>query len=165
MKGIIDMSAAQTFISIFKVNSALFANAFKDVDDKTASKRPNEKTNSMIFLVLHSVDSRYYILNLLGSKAKNPYAEEYKDVRIVEDVKKYPLLEELLKEWKKTDRLLSKKLGELKPKQLKSKTDYKFPFVDKTLHGALSFLAAHESYHIGQLGLIRKYLGLPSVSF
>ncbi|MEW6196666.1 MAG: DinB family protein [Bacteroidota bacterium] len=159
------MNSPQTFISIFKVNSALFVNAFKDVDDATASKRSNEKTNSMIFLALHSVDSRYYILNLLGSKAKNPYAEEYKDVRMIEDVKKYPPLEELLKIWKKTDRLLSKKLSELKPKQLKSKTDFKFPFVDKTLHGTISFLAAHESYHIGQLGLIRKYLGFPSVSF
>ncbi|MBI1938006.1 MAG: DinB family protein [Ignavibacteriales bacterium] len=159
------MSAAQTFISIFKINSALFVNVFKDVDDETASKRPNEKTNSMIFLALHSADARYYILNLLGSKAKNPYAEEYKDVRMIEDVKKYPLLEELLKEWKKTDRLLTKKLGELKPKQLKSKTDFKFSFADKTLHGALSFLAAHESYHIGQLGLIRKYHGLQSVNF
>ncbi len=159
------MSSAQAFISIFKVNSTLFANAFKDVDNETASTRPNEKTNSMIFLALHSVDARYYILNLLGTKAKNPYAEEYKDVRMIEDVKKYPQLEELLKEWKKTDRILTKKIGELKPKQLKSKTDFKFPFTDKTLHGALSFLAAHESYHIGQLGLIRKYLGLPSVSF
>lgn len=159
------MNSPQIFISIFKVNSALFVNAFKDVDDATASKRPNEKTNSMIFLALHSVDARYYILNLLGSKAKNPYAEEYKDVRMIEDVKKYPPLEELLKEWKKTDRLLTKKLGELKLKQLKSKTDFKFPFVDKTLHGTISFLAAHESYHVGQLGLIRKYLGLPSVSF
>lgn len=159
------MNSPQTFISIFKVNSALFVNAFKDVDDKTASKRPNEKTNSMIFLALHSVDSRYYVLNLLGSRAKNPYAEEYKDVRIIEDVKKYPSLEELLKEWKKTDRLLTKKLGGLRPKQLKSKTDFKFSFADKTLHGALSFLTAHESYHIGQLGLIKKYLGLPSVSF
>lgn len=159
------MNSAQTFILIFKINSALFFNAFKDIDNKTASKRPNGKTNSMIFLALHSVDARYYILNLLGSKAKNPYAEEYKDVRMIEDVKKYPPLEELLKEWKKTDRLLTKKLGELKPKQLKSKTDIKFSFTDKTLHGALSFLATHESYHIGQLGLIRKYQGLPSVSF
>lgn len=84
---------------------------------------------------------------------------------MIEDVKKYPMLEELLKEWEKTGRLLSNKLGELKPKQLKSKTDFKFQFVDESLHGAISFLAAHEAYHVGQLAFIRKYLGYPAVLY
>ena len=34
---------------------------------------------------------------------------------------------------------------------------------DGTLLGALSFAALHEAYHIGQMGFIRKWLGLDPI--
>jgi hypothetical protein len=36
---------------------------------------------------------------------------------------------------------------------------------DRTLLGALAFLAQHESYHVGQLALLRKYAGLPAMRY
>ena len=34
---------------------------------------------------------------------------------------------------------------------------------DQTARGALMFLAWHESYHVGQMGLMRTEMGYPSV--
>jgi uncharacterized damage-inducible protein DinB len=36
---------------------------------------------------------------------------------------------------------------------------------DGSVLGAVAFLAQHESYHMGQLGLLRKALGYPPMSY
>ena len=36
---------------------------------------------------------------------------------------------------------------------------------DTTFAGAITFLAQHESYHVGQLALLRKGLGLGPMSY
>lgn len=37
------------------------------------------------------------------------------------------------------------------------------PVEDKTIMGGFAFLISHESYHVGQLGLLRKELGLSTI--
>jgi uncharacterized damage-inducible protein DinB len=39
------------------------------------------------------------------------------------------------------------------------------PGADGTVLGALAFLAQHESYHVGQVALLRRQLGLPAMSY
>ena len=39
----------------------------------------------------------------------------------------------------------------------------KFPIKQPGVLGALAFLALHDSYHLGQLGYLRKVLGHPGV--
>ena len=43
--------------------------------------------------------------------------------------------------------------------------DELLPGVDRTRLGALTFLVQHDSYHIGQLALLRKPAGLPAMSY
>ena len=38
-----------------------------------------------------------------------------------------------------------------------------FPVPDKTIRGAINFLAYHEAYHLGQMGYLRKWLGKDSL--
>jgi uncharacterized damage-inducible protein DinB len=39
------------------------------------------------------------------------------------------------------------------------------PGGDGTLLGSLAFLVQHDSYHLGQVGLLRRQLGLPAMSY
>ena len=41
----------------------------------------------------------------------------------------------------------------------------KTPIADETLGGMLAFLMHHEAYHIGQMDLLRKYLGKDAMSY
>jgi uncharacterized damage-inducible protein DinB len=41
----------------------------------------------------------------------------------------------------------------------------RFPGSDGTVLGALSFLAQHDSYHLGQVALLRRQLGLPAMGY
>jgi len=48
---------------------------------------------------------------------------------------------------------------------LDAPVDARFPGVDRTRLGALTFLVQHDSYHIGQLALLRKPAGLSAMSY
>ena len=48
---------------------------------------------------------------------------------------------------------------------LASDSPVNVPFGDKTMKGFLAFLMHHEAYHIGQMGILRKYLGNEAMKY
>ena len=150
--------------SVYKVNSALFINSFKDVEEKIALKRPNRKTNSMIFIALHLIDARNFMLTQLGVKTKSPFAKYMNWADSIDEIKIYPKLSRILSEWKKLDLIFMKKLNSLSRRQLEVKLNMDFPG-GKTVLNMITFLSEHEAYHVGQLGMLRKYYGLPATQY
>lgn len=157
-------STLKPIASIYKVNSTLFINSFKDVDEKVALKRPNKKTNSMIFIALHVLDARCFMLSQIGLTTKNPFAKYVDWSKSIDEIKIYPKLSRVLSEWKKLDPIFMKKLNSLSPKQLEVKLNMDFPG-GKTVLNMITFLSEHEAYHVGQLGLVRKFYGFPSTQY
>jgi hypothetical protein len=49
--------------------------------------------------------------------------------------------------------------------ELEAVVEARFPGVERTRLGALTFLVQHDSYHLGQLALLRKPAGLPAMSY
>jgi hypothetical protein len=41
----------------------------------------------------------------------------------------------------------------------------RFPIGDATVLGLIAFMVQHDSYHIGQLALLRKHYGLPAMRY
>ena len=72
----------------------------------------------------------------------------------------YPTPEELTRDFETTDAVLSKLLGSLTDEQASSEWGA-FPDGGKTLLDGAQFFFFHESYHLGQLGLIRRMGGKP----
>ncbi len=151
-------------ILTYSVNSKLLVNSFKNVTNSDALKRPNRKTNSMMFLLLHIIDARYFILKQLDKEIKNPFGKYVDWANSIEDIKIYPKLNRVLTEWKVLNKIFMKKLETISSDKLKSKIEFQFPGGNTALN-MISFLSEHEAYHVGQLGLIRKFLGFPSVKF
>ena len=48
---------------------------------------------------------------------------------------------------------------------LKGPPPFRFSIADATLLGGIAFLTQHDSYHIGQLALLRKHWGLGAMSY
>ena len=55
---------------------------------------------------------------------------------------------------------LGPRLAQLTDAELDTPSPRKLPIADASVLGAIGFLACHEAYHIGQLALVRKALGL-----
>jgi hypothetical protein len=56
-----------------------------------------------------------------------------------------------------------KRLDDLGEDGLVAPSPRSLPIPDKTIRGAINFAAFHESYHVGQMAYIRKWLGFPGL--
>ena len=151
--------------AIFKLNSHLFLNTLVDMDDDQASWRPTEQTNSAAYVALHLVDTRYYMATHVGLTLVNPFAAMLKDARSIRDLRTLPRLEDVRGAWKHVTGETRVRLGQLTTAHLDVKSSAKLPIDEDSTLDMVSFLMQHESYHIGQLGLLRKQMGLPAMSY
>ena len=142
------------------LNTRLLVNCLEGVDDTVACQRLNAHTNHIAFLVCHLVDARYFLSRLLGSDAECPFKEQLDKVRSVDDMREVPALADLRAAWATATALLSERFAEISDAELLEPSGQKFPNEDRTRLGAVAFLLQHEAYHIGQVALLRKALGL-----
>ena len=149
----------------FALNTGLAVNCFDGIDNRTSEKRISSDTNPMKFIFLHLIDARYYILKLIESKEKSPFADLTDNADSIDDIKKYPSLEEMIKAWRESDKIFKNELSNVDENLLMEKSQSKFPINDETIFGALMFLCQHESFHVGQLSLLRKYHAYPAMKY
>lgn len=55
------------------------------------------------------------------------------------------------------------RLEELTEAELSAPAPRSFAIPDRSVRGAITFLAYHEGYHIGQMAFLRKWLGFPGL--
>lgn len=155
----------QPLYELLKLNTKLLANCLDGLDDETARRRIDDKTNNIAFITCHLVDARYYLAGYLGIEAVNPLKEVLEGLKSIEDFTEFPLIREVLAAWEEVSGLLEERLQRLEPADLAAESSQKFPIADDTVLGGIAFLVQHDSYHIGQLGLLRKSLGLEAMSY
>ncbi len=86
-------------IEIAKLNRRLFPNSTEGLDDAAAARRPNGRTNNVVFLAAHVVDARYYLTGLIGGVLSNPFGASLAKVRNVEDMSDPPSMSDIASAW------------------------------------------------------------------
>lgn len=150
--------------TIVELNTRLFKNCLAEVPDEVAAHIVAEGTNTMIFVAVHLLDARIFMADVAGTVLSHPYPEIAAAQR-VQDIPTYPSLADLVVQWNHISAALFKCLELLSDEQLRAPSSRLFPVKDKSLLGALSFLIQHESYHIGQLALLRRLNGLSAMRY
>ena len=149
---------------LFRLNTKLFRNTLVGLDEVDGTARPNEHTNSAAFLGGHLVETRAWMGRYLGLDTKAPFGGGLEHATSLDQIEALPTLSEIRSEWETLSELVSACLDDLTEERLSGTGGQKFPGVAPML-GGISFLLQHESYHIGQLAYLRKYLGLPPMSY
>jgi uncharacterized damage-inducible protein DinB len=152
-------------IEQFELQTRLFNNLLKDVDTTNYNKKPNSSTNNYAWLAGHVLNTRYSITNIIGIKLSSPYAELYNNFRGFDPKLSYPSLDEVKNDWIKLSEKLTTGLNGLNEDFINAPAPFKVPIGDNTMKGILAFFAHHEAYHIGQLGYLRRYLGIPAMAY
>ncbi len=165
------MSAIQPVTKQFVLQTRLFNNVLEGIEDPKGSDRLSEYVNHLQWIAGHLTNSRYRLAPGLGLTNIFPYADAYNDFsqpaphnRVIDSSIKYPSLTEIKKSWNEYADGFVEKISGLNSEQLGTETPVIVP-TGKTLSDLLSFIASHESYHIGQMSIIRKYLGLSAMSY
>lgn len=151
--------------SIFSLNTRLFNNTLAGVTEEQSTERVSSHSNSFKWIATHTVWARYNTLMFLGKPAQNPYPGLFENFKPFDAADKYPSLEEIKTEWKKVSELLKYALNEVSEEHLSADAPFKSPIGDNSMGGTVAFFAQHESYDIGQLGFLKKYLTKEAMSY
>ncbi len=150
-------------IDQFKFSSMIVSLATSDMSNEHAGHRVrNGQGSSVLFLVGHLLSSRYGILKMLGAGDENPFAEQFGRGAEPKDVSEYPDVSEFKSAWDALSDEFHTALEGASDDQLLASAPDGFPIQDQTMRGAISFLCWHESYHVGQIGMMRTEQGYPS---
>jgi uncharacterized damage-inducible protein DinB len=150
---------------ILRLNTRLFRNCLEGIGDEQAAVRPSASTNSTAYVAAHVADARFYLLKLLGAEQPNPLAAYLAGAKSIDDVKKSPPLAEVQQAWTLASHALRDRLETITSAELDATVKTRFPVPDQTMLAVLTFLVQHDSYHIGQLSLLRKHAGLPAMQY
>jgi len=148
-----------------RLHTRLFLNALDGVDDDAAARRPEGRTNNITFVALHTLDARCWLAGLLGEPVTHPFDEQLKDVESVDDLDTLPPLAEVRAAWREASASFEALLDRLNAADLAGPSPMPFPIDDTTTLGGLVFMLHHEAFHVGQLALLRRYVGLDALSY
>jgi uncharacterized damage-inducible protein DinB len=150
---------------LYDLNTDLLLNCLEGLSDSESQKRLEAAGNSITFLASHLTDSRHFLLARLGHILPNPLARYLADVRSIDDIKEWPSLEQIRSAWLAVSEHLQTVLSGLTPAELAEPNAHRFPIEDTSRLGMIAFLVQHDSYHLGQIGFIRRRLEKPPMSY
>jgi hypothetical protein len=150
-------------LEIIKLDTRLFEKALGGLDRQALVRRVVEHANPMIWIAGHLTSTRFGMAAFLGGSQESPFGPAFGRGAQVPDESALPSAEEVLAVWREASEIVMRRLADVTADQLAARAPRDFPIGDKTILGALTFLTYHEGYHLGQMALIRKSLGLPGL--
>jgi hypothetical protein len=142
------------------------------IEDVLGNKRVTEEVNHLQWIAGHITNARYNYCSMIGLDATFEYKELYVDLtlpppgnRVIDPKIKYPSLSKISELWNSLAPSFVNALSNVSDEQAAAAMPFGTPINDDSFIGFFGFLISHESYHIGQMSLVRKYLGLSAMSY
>jgi uncharacterized damage-inducible protein DinB len=157
--------ALESHAASLGLNTSLFLNCLDRLTEEEAQNRHGGEGNSISFIAAHLIDARFFLARTLGADVTNPFGKDLEGVNSIDDVEQLPELSFLRQAWTDVSQRLLEQASGLSDEELWAVSSQKFPIEDDTTLGAFTFLLHHESYHIGQMGLLRRQLGYPAMTY
>ena len=151
--------------SAVELNTRLYLNCLAGVSDAHAVQRPSGLVNSMAYVACHVLDARFYLARFLGLELHNPIETLVGAAQSIDDIEALPTVAVLTRYWSDLSLTVQACVAGLLPADLNQPSTQRFPVKDRTMGAAIEFQLHHESYHIGQLALLRKYYGYPAMTY
>jgi hypothetical protein len=154
-------------IPAYRMHSQNYKNALDGVTEEAALKRIDNNTNHVVWMTGNLVNCRYWIGTLLGIADKDPYEDLFKEGRALDESLDYPTLEALKKSFAAISPKVYQKLVTATDEQLDKAFSFgmNIPFVPENVLNMIGMCIGREDYLFGQIGLMRKLLGLKGMSY
>ncbi len=146
--------------SMLQASDEMFCRAVVGVTREQGLARLVGEVNPLLWVAAHVTSTRYGLAQLIGLDQPRPWGTRFTRGSEVGDPGNIPDSEEIRAAWDALRAPLSARLGQLTDAELDAPSPRKFPIADASVLGAIAFLTYHEGYHVGQMVLVRKALGL-----
>jgi len=144
---------------IYKRNEAMLAKAIDGLSTEQWNSRPQDTSNCALWILGHIVWARSRALKMLGVDWTSPWLTYFERGSKPTDAVNYPPCEEVVAAWKELTEKMPAALEGVKPEAMAEPATQPSPSFDGTIGGMVSFLAMHETYHVGQVVYVRRLLG------
>jgi hypothetical protein len=151
--------------AMLELNGRLYRRSLSGVTREHAEARPSPETGHMAFIACHLLDARHFLARYLGLTLENPFGELFDAAAGIEEIAEYPALTEIVAEWSRIEEAILTRLSSLTEGEVRAASTERFPIDDQSVCGGIAFLVQHEAYHVGQLGLLRKYYAYQGVTY
>lgn len=161
------MDTLANIVKQFRLVNHWYMAALENIKDEDGNKIIPGNTNSLEWLAGHLITGRYRNLVRLDVQLE-PYRHLDKFINqsipppnaIAFDGNiNYPRLSESREQWNNYSEMLLARLNNVDEKKLKSEISFTVPIGGNTIEDSELFAIQHETYHIGQMSIIRKALG------
>jgi uncharacterized damage-inducible protein DinB len=131
----------------FRFNEKLFNGVINDISHGESLQAPNPAMNPINWIVGHIVFSREQMLSALGlsSNLNENYEQVYQRGSVFSQ-KNAEDFGDVIKQYRKQKEIITEAIDSNQT-------------LDQKTWSKLNTFLLHESYHIGQIGTLRKYLG------
>jgi hypothetical protein len=157
----------EIIIPAFRMHSQTFFNALEGISEKAALERNGGKTNHVVWMAGNLVNCRYWYAPLLGMDEKDPNEELFKNARALDENLDYPTLAQLRKNFEDISPKVYQKLLKTTDEELTKEFSFgmNIPFIPENVLNMVGMCVGREDYLLGQIGLMRKLLGLKGISY
>ncbi len=144
----------------YRFNSDFLVNMVKDLAPEEWVKRPNGAANHIAWIVGHVIWTRKAVLGRLGTEWSAPWLGMFARGAKVDDTAVYPSSDALLDAWKDVTAALTSTFESVSEEALAQPAwSPGPPSTNGKVSGKVAFLAWHETYHVGQISVLRSWLG------
>ena len=154
-------------IPAYRMHTQSFKNALDGISEESALRRIDNLTNHVVWMTGNLVNCRYWLADLLGMEERDPNEEYFKEGRALDENLPYPSLEELKKNHAEISPKVYQKLLEVTDEELEKSYSFgmNIPFMKENMLNMIGMCVGREDYLLGQIGLMRKMLGLKGMSY
>lgn len=142
----------------FAVSGSRVEKALAGLADEDFYRAP-ETANHMLWLLGHMANTRLGLIVLMGGADQRPWNELFSRGSQPGDEATLPSVSEVRDSWNTSVAALNAHFENLSDEDLGKTCARDFAIADKTILGAAAFLAGHEMYHLGQMAVLKKWLG------
>jgi uncharacterized damage-inducible protein DinB len=167
------MSTKKQLLAQYDLHDVLFNNVIAGISDAESNTPIADRTNSAKWLAGHLLWANANFANIGGIKIDVKWRDHFhtREGGGPEDLNAppspLPTLQEIKDKWSQDSPVLRKALENLPEQALDTVIEINHPIApfDNTLGGLWAFINHHQAYHIGQIGIIRRALGKPAMSY
>lgn len=161
------MSLAPEIVCVaggFRHNAGLLDKCIANLSEEEWKACPVEASNSLLWIAGHIVWARSRVLSTLGVSWSQPWLALFARGSKPTEAGGSPAAGDVLEAWGEVRSTLDTALESATSEALAAPWTEKAPSFDGKLSGFLSFMAVHESYHVGQATYLRRWLGRDATS-
>jgi uncharacterized damage-inducible protein DinB len=156
--------AIEPVATIFKLNNEMVVRSLNGLSDEDCWRQPDPGANPMMWLVGHATISRAQLLARLGHKYDHGLGTVFDRGSSPQTSSAHPSRAVITEAWQDTRGRMRDAFAALTDEGLLAPPSGRpLPGVTNVAH-MIAFVAFHESYHVGQMGYLRKMLGYSGIA-